>query len=130
MATRSRIAVKQGKVWKSVCVHWDGYPDGVGVELLNNYTTEDSIKYLLEIGHRSTLIDDPQGGTGYGDGYDEFETLQDLMETFDQEDTEYLYQVDPSNEDEVGGWSCFSKHSNKEIDLIKIYVRSIRATRL
>lgn len=125
MATRSRIAVKQGKVWKSVYVHWDGYPEGVGVELLSNYTTEDSIKDLLEVGHRSALIDDLEGVTGYGDGYDEFETLQDLMETFDQEDTEYLYQVDPSNEDEVGGWSCFSKYGNKEIDLIKVYANTI-----
>ena len=104
MAIRSRIAVKQGKVWKSVRVYWDGYPQGVGVELLDNYTTPESLETLLEIGHRSELIDDLGGETGWS-RHDEFETLQDLMETFDQDSTEFLYHVDPSNEDEVGAVS-------------------------
>ena len=124
MAIRSRIAVKQGKVWKSVHVYWDGYPHGVGVELLDNYTTPESLETLLEIGHRSELIDDLEGETGWS-GHDEFETLQDLMETFHQDSTEFLYHVDPSNEDEVGGWKCFSKYDNREINLIEVYAGTV-----
>ena len=116
MATRSRIAVKQGKVWKSVYVHWDGYPDGVGQELVENYTLPWEIDKLLDIAHRSSLIGDPEGETGYGDLCDEFETLLDLMDAFYQEDTEYLYQLDEVVDGEVI-WKCFGKNENKEINL-------------
>ena len=116
MATRSRIAVKEGKVWKSVYVHWDGYPDGVGKELVDNYALPREITKLLDIGHRSSLIGDPEGETGYGDMCDEFETLLDLMDAFYQEDTVYLYQLDEVIDGEVI-WKCFGKNENKEINL-------------
>ena len=115
MATRSRIAVKQDKVWKSVYVHWDGYPKGVGEELIENYTQKKDIEDLIEVGHRSHLIDDKEGKSGYEDGYDKFETLQELMETFDSEDTQYLYSIDLSNTEK--GWECFDKWGNTEINL-------------
>ena len=116
MATRSRIAVKEGKVWKSVYVHWDGYPDGVGKELVDNYALPREITKLLDIGHRSSLINDPEGETGYGDMCDEFETELDLMDAFYQEDTVYLYQLDEVIDGEVI-WKCFGKNENKEINL-------------
>jgi len=37
MATRSAIGIMYGDVCKSIYVHWDGYLEGVGVTLLENY---------------------------------------------------------------------------------------------
>jgi hypothetical protein len=37
MATRSAIGIMYGDVCKSIYVHWDGYLEGVGSTLLENY---------------------------------------------------------------------------------------------
>jgi len=59
MSTRSRIAVEleDGKVLSVYC-HWDGYPEGVGSDLINMFPngsdTSDVIEYIKE-GDRSTV---------------------------------------------------------------------------
>ena len=40
---------------KSIYNHWDGYPDFVGVRLLNFYNTEEKVKELIEMGNVSIL---------------------------------------------------------------------------
>lgn len=57
MATRSRIAVElnDGTV-KSVYCHWDGYPDGVGQDLLNrNFNSTSEVEDFIDEGSRSTV---------------------------------------------------------------------------
>lgn len=59
MATRSRIAVEQdnGKVLSVYC-HNDGYPDGVGTDLLHKFpngTPTGEVLKFIEKGDRSTV---------------------------------------------------------------------------
>lgn len=59
MATRSRIAIElaEGKV-KSVYCHNDGYPDGVGLNLMNKFpngTDSSEVQKFIEEGDRSTV---------------------------------------------------------------------------
>ena len=57
MATRSRIAVElnDGTV-KSVYCHWDGYPAGVGNDLLNrDFRSADEVEEFLNEGSRSSV---------------------------------------------------------------------------
>ena len=64
MATRSRIGLmlEDGTIKHSYC-HFDGYPDGVGSILVQNYNTRDKIKELLSFGDMSylTSIIHPEG---------------------------------------------------------------------
>jgi hypothetical protein len=54
MGTRSTIAIKHGERIKAVYCHWDGYVEGVGATLLENY---DSTKanFLIALGNISSL---------------------------------------------------------------------------
>jgi hypothetical protein len=61
MSTRSRIAIKQNKVIKSVYCHYDGYPEYNGKLLLEHYTNVDKINQLIELGDLSFLA--PEIGT-------------------------------------------------------------------
>lgn len=57
MATRSRIGVvtKTGEV-KSVYCHWDGYPKGVGKDLLSmEFKDVDEVEAFIDQGDRSTV---------------------------------------------------------------------------
>lgn len=59
MATRSRIGyqLKDGSI-VSVYHHWDGYPDGLGKYLVNNYTDVDDVRELIDGGDMSTCMTD------------------------------------------------------------------------
>ena len=56
MATRSRIGVMldDGSI-KQVYCHFDGYVEGVGLTLIENYDTEDKVKELINLGDMSSL---------------------------------------------------------------------------
>lgn len=60
MSTRSRVGVllPNGSV-KSIYIHHDGYPEGVGDILVNHYTTLDKINKLLDLGDLSSLGTEP-----------------------------------------------------------------------
>ena len=56
MATHSRIAVQNADgTFLSIYCHWDGYPDGVGKDLLNEHNSEQAARALMEHGDLSTL---------------------------------------------------------------------------
>lgn len=59
MATRSNIGILEtdGSVNYIYC-HWDGYPEGVGKTLTENYTTTEMVEALLSLGDISTLGED------------------------------------------------------------------------
>ena len=56
MGTRSTIAIKteEGKL-RTIYCHWDGYVDHNGRILLNNYTTPEKVKALIDLGDLSQL---------------------------------------------------------------------------
>lgn len=56
MATRSLIGIETcpGTV-KSIYCHYDGYPIGVGAELLDNYNEEELVRDLIELGSIRSL---------------------------------------------------------------------------
>lgn len=55
MATRSNIAIRRGDEIESIYSHWDGYPEGVGRTLLDNYNNEEIIEELISMGDASSL---------------------------------------------------------------------------
>jgi len=59
MSTRSRIGIEleDGSI-KSVYHHFDGYPEGLGVKLLQHYTTEESVNKLIDGGNMSNCWSD------------------------------------------------------------------------
>jgi len=60
MSTRSRIGIRnQNGSITSIYCHHDGYPDGVGEVLLNNYKTEEKIRQLLSLGDLSSIGTEP-----------------------------------------------------------------------
>ena len=56
MATRSRIGIvnEDGTV-SSIYCHFDGYVEGVGKKLVENYTDRDKVKELIDLGDISIL---------------------------------------------------------------------------
>jgi len=58
MSTRSNIAIEdeKGKI-HAIYVHSDGYPDGVGLCLLKNYSSFKKAKELFKFGNASSLGD-------------------------------------------------------------------------
>ena len=68
MGTRSRIGYvnpDDGKITSAYC-HWDGYPSHNGKILLENYTTLEAVKTLVDQGDMSSLnakCDKPEGHT-------------------------------------------------------------------
>ena len=56
MATRSNIGIlnEDGTITAIYC-HWDGYPEGVGLTLVNHYPDEDKVRHLISLGSISVL---------------------------------------------------------------------------
>ena len=56
MSTRSFIAVKkEDKSYDAIYCHFDGYPEGVGAMLLENYNTKELIEKLISNGDMSSI---------------------------------------------------------------------------
>ena len=59
MATRSRIGLRLAEdAILSVYHHWDGYPQWLGVHLVQNYTTKEQVAELLDGGDISCIDSD------------------------------------------------------------------------
>jgi hypothetical protein len=90
MATRSRIGVElpDGRV-KSVYCHWDGYPTGVGKDLLDRgFSSIDEVLGFINEGSRSTVETSYHAWRGE-DIVTDFNSSVDNY--FDRRDGEYLY---------------------------------------
>lgn len=57
MATRSLIGkyTNNNTTWEYIYCHWDGYPENNGKILIENYTTEEYVDKLLELGDLVSL---------------------------------------------------------------------------
>lgn len=117
MATRSRIGIlnKIGTV-DSVYCHYDGYIDGNGVTLFENYATIDQVKDLMVKGDFSALGETLETTEYYVDRGEEPESLKartdSSLEEFLQDREEYMYYFDEA----ANKWFV-SKHGNTVISL-------------
>lgn len=112
MGTRSGIAIEiePGKVINAY-IHWDGYPEGVGATLAENYTRREEAESLIAKGDMSTL-----GATeadtafytlrGNLNAREPFESPEAFFVGF-QSDTQYRYLW---TED---GWRCYDVWGKK-----------------
>jgi hypothetical protein len=67
MATRSTIGIRnEDNSIEVIYCHWDGYLEGVGNILKNNYNTEDKVRQLLSFGSVSSLDETIFGTVFYG----------------------------------------------------------------
>lgn len=57
MGTRSRIGLEDPETGavRSIYCHWDGYPEGVGRELVEHYSQRDAVEQLIGLGYLSAL---------------------------------------------------------------------------
>lgn len=114
MSTRSNIGIIEldGKC-RTVYCHWDGYPTGVGAELLDCYNDEQKARELVAGGSMSSITTYSEGGeneTHTPKRYDDhprgewdkvvYENLSKVVEDFRRSDAEYLYMFDCK----VGKW--------------------------
>lgn len=67
MATRSTIAIETTEGFRAVYCHWDGYPEGVGETLKQNYKEEAQITALLDKGDISSLGETLEKSVFYAD---------------------------------------------------------------
>jgi len=83
-----------GNTVKFIYVHWDGYVDDVGYELLDNYTDEADLDALLEEGNHSTIAGRVESYRSMKRGPDECEPGVCSIEEFTTErctDQNYTY---------------------------------------
>ena len=110
MATRSRIAVElQDGTVKSVYCHWDGYPDGVGNDLLNmNFSSTREVEDFVDEGSRSTVDESyyVKYGESRGEELEEPDVHASAEEYFDGDIEEYGYLYTKE-----GNWVYKSAHA-------------------
>ena len=67
MSTNSTIAIRNDDgTYRHIYCHWDGYLEGVGLTLLENYTTKEQVNELLDLGDCSTLGESLEDSEFYG----------------------------------------------------------------
>ena len=100
MATRSMISIKnEDNTYDAVYCHFDGYPDGVGKVLKDNYKTEDIVRELISLGAMSCIkesINECEFYTKRGEPLQNYKgsSLNNLMKKGHDIGCEYLYVFD------------------------------------
>jgi hypothetical protein len=113
MATRSTIGIKSedGTV-RAIYCHWDGYPEGVGAGLRQNYNSKEQAQALIALGSFSSLmetLEETKAGA-YATESDisrTFTDVKDWLENFNSgEEYFYLYtEGEGWKYSEGGNWS-------------------------
>ena len=112
MGTRSTIGIRSedGTV-KAIYCHWDGYLEGVGVGLVENYNTPELANALINLGGFSSLmetLEETKAGA-YGTESDSARTFtgeRDWFENFNAgEEYFYLYTGTEWLYSQGGNWS-------------------------
>ena len=119
MATRSRIGLRlAGDAILSVYHHWDGYPQWLGVTLVEKYTTKEQVAELLDGGDISCLESDtnwerqkcePHVLYYNARGEDTEPRLDTNEQDFFDNNEEYAYIFDN------GIWECYDLHYDKPV---------------
>jgi len=124
MSTRSNFGILNldGTV-TAAYVHWDGYPTGVGAELLKDFKTPESIRERLAKGNGSTLYDgfhkDHEGWDG--EGATTFKSKDEYLTERVCGWVEYQYLY------EDGKWSAYSVPGNESKSVLMGPLRKVVA---
>jgi hypothetical protein len=120
MATRSRIAIEnQDGTVTSIYCHFDGYIDGVGKILQENYNTREKMEQLIDLGDISSLGKTIEETVAYH--RDRGEEFQESM----QHKTVPLYFEDQNSNIEysycftLGGQFLVQQSSSKQVALLE-----------
>jgi len=111
MATRSTIGIRNSdNSIDMVYCHWDGYFEGVGLTLKENYNSEDKVRELLSLGSISSLGKDINDTVFYGrdrgESDIELETVISPIEYMDKcQEYNYLWNQNQ--------WLCSRYEENK-----------------
>lgn len=83
---RKITPIKLDKDYIRIYVHWDGYVDGVGRELLNNYDYEKALNLIL-LGDESSIIGECTPYVGRTDFTEEWEDIKPMtLENVEQDE--------------------------------------------
>ena len=83
---RKITPIKLDKDYIRIYVHWDGYVDGVGCELLNNYDYEKALNLIL-LGDESSIIGACTPYVGRTDYPEEWEDIKPItLENVEQDE--------------------------------------------
>lgn len=99
MATRSTISIKNsdGSI-STIYSHWDGYLEGVGATLKQNYNNENLARKILEQGDVSSLASNIEESIFYNRDRGEntsvvvFKNLKDKNYKSSQQEYNYLFE--------------------------------------
>lgn len=96
MSTNSTIAIEKanGQVEAIYC-HWDGYLDGVGQELLDNYCCTENVQELIDEGHHSSIAGEAVSYKSMGRGEQpaqKYSNLKSYVNEGDFEEYNYLFK--------------------------------------
>ena len=113
MATRSAIGIKsENGTIKAIYCHWDGYPEGVGAGLVENYNSKEKAEELISLGGFSSLmetLEETKAGA-YNTESDRariFTDDKDLFENFNAgEEYFYLHTGTEWIYSQGGNWDC------------------------
>lgn len=99
MSTRSVVGINDNGTIRSVYVHHDGYLDGVGLCLLENYKDAATVRKLIELGDMSVLgstIEDCETYVSRGEdlNIDECEDVDNFVYELGDHGDEYRYLFD------------------------------------
>jgi hypothetical protein len=119
MGTRSSIGIKsEDGTIKAIYCHWDGYLEGVGTGLVQNYNTKAKAEELINLGGFSSLhetLEETKAGA-YGTESDKARTFtdeKDLLENFNAgEEFFYLYiEGEGWRYSQGENWACLNTES-------------------
>ena len=142
MATRSRIGLmlEDGTIEHSYC-HFDGYPNGVGHTLVENYSEIEKVKELLSFGDMSFLCAkvNPEGEHSFGNpekdvtvfyGRDRGESDVDSVTTSMDEylSVKYSSCIDYQYVFSGGHWWVYDNNDKTGWELVKRYLSEYALT--
>ncbi len=84
MSTRSLIGIRENDSVRYIYCHHDGYLDGVGKMLVENYNKPDKINELIDSGDHTAIYAEPNAGSyvSLGDDWEDVKPCTVMMSTW------------------------------------------------
>jgi hypothetical protein len=114
MATRSMIGrINPDDTITAIYCHFDGYPEGVGKDLVKFYDTDEKVNELINLGDISALSSSPESCDSYAKRGEKdkeartYSNFEDLLNVGNHIWAEYFYIF---NHD---FWNCYNSSATK-----------------